>query len=72
MGSASEMRDRLAREDPQFRRLVEEHEAYDRRLRELQSCRWRNEEEEIEVAKLKKMKLAVKDKMESMLLRTAP
>lgn len=59
MGSAVDMRDRPVREHPQFRRLVE-------------GCRWRSEEEDVEVAKLKKLKLALKDEMESMLLRTGP
>lgn len=70
MDSPAEIRDRLTREDPRFRRLVDQHREYDRRLVEFQSRRWLSEDERVEVVKLKKLKLAVKDEMEAMLRRT--
>jgi len=69
MQSALDERKRLEREDPHFRKLVEKHQEYDRRLVELQRNRWLNDEERLEEVKLKKMKLAAKDEMESILRR---
>jgi len=61
------LRDRLSREDPHFRALLEKHEEYDRRLQSLQSQRYLSEQEQIEEVTLKKLKLAVKDQMEDIL-----
>jgi uncharacterized protein YdcH (DUF465 family) len=71
MEGAVEIRERLLREDANFRRLAEEHRAFEKRLAELQSRRWLSDEERIEEVELKKKKLAVKDEMESILRRTA-
>ncbi len=59
--------ERVSRQDPGFRRLQEKHREYDRRLRELQSQRYLSDEEKLEEVRLKKMKLALKDRMEAML-----
>ena len=67
MGSAVETRERLAQQDPHFRRLVEKHQELESRLDELSAQRWLSAEEQLEAAKAKKMKLAIKDEMEAMI-----
>ena len=52
--------------DPGLHRLQEKHREYDRRLRELRSQRYLSDDEKLEEVRLKKMKLALKDQMESM------
>ena len=69
MQGLAETRERLEKEDARFRRLVEEHRQFSKRLDELQTRRWLSDDEQIEAVKLKKMKLAVKDEMETMLRR---
>ena len=67
MSSTQELREQLAQQDPEFRRLLDEHHDRDSRLKELSGKGWLTTEEEQEEKKLKKEKLQLKDKMESML-----
>jgi uncharacterized protein YdcH (DUF465 family) len=46
-------------------RLVEEHRQYSRKLESILSRSYLSESEQIEAARLKKMKLKLKDEMES-------
>jgi uncharacterized protein YdcH (DUF465 family) len=65
------LRERLAQQDPEFRRLLEEHRSRDRRLKELSGKGWLTSEEEQEEKRLKKEKLQLKDQMEALLRRRA-
>lgn len=61
---SEEAQARLMATSEEFRRLAAEHTSYDRRIEELGSRRYLSEEEQIEEARLKKMKLRLKDQME--------
>ncbi len=71
MGNQSETRERLLKEDGHFRHLAEEHQQFEARLEALQSSRWLSDLEHLEKIRLKKMKLSVKDEMESILRQNA-
>lgn len=60
-------REELLRSNAEFHRLVEEHARYDRELAELLRKRHRWPEDEIEKARLKKLKLQAKDRMEELI-----
>ena len=66
MNRLDEIRNRLAREDGQFQHLNNKHREYEQRLEALQQLRFLNAEEQLELVKLKKLKLSVKDQMEVM------
>ncbi len=57
----------LLKSNEEYRRLVEEHSSYDRRLEELSMQRFPTPEEQVEELRLKKLKLQLKDKMQGML-----
>ncbi len=65
MDALAETRDRLAREDATFRRLALKHREYDERLAELRGRRFLTDEEKLEEVRLKKLKLSLKDQMET-------
>ncbi|NWG00955.1 MAG: YdcH family protein [Thermoanaerobaculaceae bacterium] len=67
MSSVQRRREELAQQDPEYRRLLEEHRARDRRLGELARKGWLTAEEEQEEKRLKKEKLRLKDQMEALL-----
>lgn len=58
-----EVKERLMREDEQFRRIAEEHKKLDEDLNELASRKYLSPEAQLLEAELKKKKLAAKDKM---------
>lgn len=57
------VRDELMKSNQAFRELVQKHHNYEKRLTELASLNYPNEEELLEESKLKKKKLAVKDEL---------
>jgi len=57
----------LMTSNQEFRDLAKEHQRYECRLSELASLQYPSEEEKIEQAVLKKKKLYIKDRMESIL-----
>ncbi len=64
--TVEEVRTRLMATSEEFRRLAEQHANYDRRIEELSSRRFPSQEEQTEEARLKKMKLHLKDQMSHM------
>jgi uncharacterized protein YdcH (DUF465 family) len=69
MENAARVRERLADADPNFRRLLQKHQEYEKRLEELQSRKFLTDDEKIEEVNIKKRKLALKDEMEEMVRR---
>jgi uncharacterized protein YdcH (DUF465 family) len=67
MTSSQELRAQLAEQDPEYRRLLEEHRKRVQRLEELTRKGWLTTEEEQEEKRLKKEKLQLKDQMEARL-----
>ncbi|MFN9430129.1 MAG: YdcH family protein [Acidobacteriota bacterium] len=59
-----ELKTQLMSTDPEFRRLAVQHSGYSRLLDELESKQHRTEAEVEEEARLKKIKLALKDQMQ--------
>lgn len=62
-----EIRDTLIKENPQFKELVQQHESYEKRLSELANLHYPSDDEMLEESKLKKEKLAIKDKIYEMM-----
>lgn len=57
----------LMTSNQEFRDLAHEHQRYENRLGELSALAYPNDDERLELATLKKKKLQIKDKMESIL-----
>jgi uncharacterized protein len=58
-------RDQLLASHDEFRRLVVEHTQYEKRLDSLTQKRYLTDDEKLEEVRLKKLKLRLKDQMES-------
>ncbi|HEY4562379.1 MAG: DUF465 domain-containing protein [Acidobacteria bacterium] len=67
MSQHDELKAELIKTDDEFRRLYEEHQAYERRLQEINQKSLLSQEDEIEEKKIKLHKLALKDHMEQIL-----
>jgi uncharacterized protein len=62
---ASQVRDTLLAGNDEFRRLAQEHSQYSQRLDTLSQKRYLSDDEKLEEVRLKKLKLRLKDQMES-------
>jgi uncharacterized protein YdcH (DUF465 family) len=62
---ATPVRDQLLASHDEFRKLAQEHAQYSQRLESLTQKRYLSEDEQLEEVRLKKMKLRLKDQMES-------
>jgi uncharacterized protein YdcH (DUF465 family) len=58
-------RDQLLASHDEFRKLAQEHTQYSQRLDSLTQKRYLTEDEKLEEVRLKKLKLRLKDQMES-------
>jgi len=58
-------RDQLIEHHEEFRKLAQEHTQYERRLDSLTQKRYLTDDEKLEEVRLKKLKLRLKDQMES-------
>ncbi len=63
---AAQVRDQLLASNEQFRQMVQEHTQYAQRLDTLIQKKYLTEDEKLEEVRLKKMKLRLKDQMESL------
>ncbi len=59
------VREQLLASSDEFRKLADEHSNYSQRLESLANKKYPSEEEKIEEIRLKKLKLRLKDEMES-------
>ncbi len=63
---ATQVRDQLLASNENFRKLLEEHSQYSQRLEALITKKYLSEDEKLEEVRLKKLKLRLKDQMESL------
>jgi hypothetical protein len=63
---ATQVRDQLLATNDEFRKLSQEHSEYQQRLENLIQKKYLSEDEKIEEVRLKKLKLRLKDQMQSL------
>ena len=63
---ATQVRDQLLASSEEFKRLASEHSQYAQRLDSLIEKKYLSEDEKLEEVRLKKLKLHLKDQMESL------
>ncbi len=63
---AAQVRDQLLSSNDEFRRLAQEHSEYQQRLESLIQKKYLSEDEKLEEVRLKKLKLRLKDQMQSL------
>ena len=61
------VRDRLVRDNAEYRRLYERHRTFEEKLEQLSARHFLSDEEQVEAITLKKQKLALKDRMAEIL-----
>jgi len=66
--SESELTENLKKENAEFRKLSAEHDDLKKKIKDLEKNKLLTPEQEIEIARLKKIKLKGKDKIHHMLL----
>ncbi len=66
---ATQVRDQLLATNDEFRRLAQEHSEYQQRLESLIQKKYLSEDEKLEEVRLKKLKLRLKDQMQSLELK---
>ncbi len=63
---ATQVRDQLLASNEEFRRLANEHSQYSQRLDSLITKKYLSEDEKLEEVRLKKLKLRLKDQMQTL------
>ncbi len=67
MRTDAKIKEILKTQNREFNKLAEKHSEYEKRLDDLEKRAYLNQKENMEVKKLKKQKLMIKDKMEDMI-----
>ena len=62
---STQVRDQLLASNEEFRKLAQEHQQYSQRLDMLTQKRFLSDDEKVEEVRIKKLKLRLKDQMES-------